>query len=35
MAKPPNLLRKIQIDGKRRMLPVVRIRLVSGEQRYD
>jgi integrase len=35
MAKAPNLLRKIQIDGKWKMLPVVRTRLASGEQRYD
>lgn len=35
MAKPPNLLRKIQIDGQWKMLPVVRTRLASGEQRYD
>ena len=35
MAKPPNLLRKVSIDGQWKMLPVVRNKISGGGQRYD
>lgn len=35
MAKAPNLLRKVSIEGQWKMLPVVRNKITSGEQRYD
>jgi integrase/recombinase XerD len=35
MAKPPNLLRKVKIEDKWLLLPVVRNKIVGGEQRFD
>jgi integrase/recombinase XerD len=35
MPKPPNLLRKVKIDDKWKMLPVVRNKISGGEQRFD
>lgn len=35
MPKPPNLLRKVSIDGKWLMLPVVRHKIKGSELRYD
>jgi integrase/recombinase XerD len=35
MPKPPNLMRKVKIDGKWLMLPVVRNKMIGGEQRFD
>lgn len=35
MAKAPNLLRKVLIEGKWKTLRVVRNKIIGGEQRYD
>lgn len=35
MAKPPNLLRKVKIEGKWKMLPVASNKITGSEQRYD
>lgn len=35
MAKAPNLLRKVKVGEQWKMLPVVRNKIIGGEQRYD